>query len=304
MTAAWIAGVQRSDGAIPWYDDGPLDAWNHVEAAMGLDVAGRHAEAEAAYLWLAESQNPDGSWYSYPELAKDANFTAYAAVGVLHHALIADMSFLERLWPTIDAAMQFVLSLRRPDGAIRWRTGSSECLLAGNSSIHLALRCATDIASRLGRSRPEWVAAADGLRAVIVNRPEVFTPKPHSMDWYYPVLCSVVGENGLASKWETFVVPDLGVRCVHDQPWVTGGETAELALTLAVRGDKDRARQLLADIAFLRHTDGSYWTGYQFANQVIWPAERTTWTAGAMLLAAAAIDDEPATHTVFSQAAV
>lgn len=270
---------------------------------MGLDVAGRHAEAEAAYLWLASTQNPDGSWYAYPELAKDANFTAYAAVGVLHHALMTDMSFLERMWPTVDAAMRFVLSLRRSDGAFLWRTGSSECLLAGNSSIHLALRCAADIADRLEQPRPEWAAAADALRDVIVNRPDAFAPKPHSMDWYYPVLCSALdssaGSLRLKSSWETFVVPHLGVRCVHNEPWVTGGETAELALTLALRGDHDRAWRLLDDISFLRHTDGSFWTGYQFANRVIWPAERTTWTAGAMLLAAAAADNEPATHAVF-----
>lgn len=45
--------------------------------------------------------------------------------------------------------------------------------------------------------------------------------------------------------------------------------------------------------------DGSYWTGYQYANRVIWPRERTTWTAGALLLAHAALSHHVPTHATF-----
>ena len=39
-----ILDLQRSDGSIPWYDGGVIDAWNHTHAAMGLSVAGcRHS---------------------------------------------------------------------------------------------------------------------------------------------------------------------------------------------------------------------------------------------------------------------
>ena len=55
---------QRPDGAIPWFTGGHLDPWDHIEAAMALDAAGEHAAAERAYRWLAERQNPDGSWYA------------------------------------------------------------------------------------------------------------------------------------------------------------------------------------------------------------------------------------------------
>lgn len=327
MTAAWIASVQLPSGAIPWYPDGPLDPWNHVEAAMGLDVAGCHTEAEAAYQWLARTQNPDGSWYAeyqaaptaahsddiqaqqphVANAAKDANFTAYVAVGVLHHALICDHSFLPVMWPTVHRAMDFVLRLRALNGAMRWRMladgrASDQFLIAGCASIHQSLLCAATIANLLGRPRPDWVAAAGDLRRTIRTRPEVFVPKPHAMDWYYPALASIFdpAESAarLADQWHRFVVPDLGVRCVHGEPWVTGGETAELALTLALLGDS-RAQQLLADCELLRHSDGSYWTGFQYQNQVIWPRERTTWTAGAVLLATAAISNEPATHAAF-----
>jgi hypothetical protein len=42
-----------------------------------------------------------------------------------------------------------------------------------------------------------------------------------------------------------------------------------------------------------------YWTGYVFADLAIWPEEKTPWTAGAVLLALAALGGEPATRAVF-----
>jgi hypothetical protein len=311
-TAATIAAVQRPDGGIPWQAGDSLDPWNHGEAAMGLDVAGFRAEAEAAYRWLAASQNPDGSWFAeyrdgkVVDHARDSNFSAYVAVGVTHHALISgDEEFLRRLWPTVERAIEFVLRLQGPGGEIRWRVDSGESLLAGCCSIHHALRHASAMARQLGHSRPAWDRAADLLRNAIIERPHLFTPKPHAMDWYYPVLGSVVtgssAEELLSARWDRFVVPGLGVRCVHDQPWVTGGETAELALALAARGDRKRAAALIAGLRRLRHDDGSYWTGYQFDNDVLWPEERTTWTAGALLLAVAALAGEPATLAVFGE---
>ncbi len=61
-TAGWIASLQVANGMIPWFPGGHADPWNHTEAAMALVVAGRVAEAEAAYAWLASTQLPDGSW--------------------------------------------------------------------------------------------------------------------------------------------------------------------------------------------------------------------------------------------------
>jgi hypothetical protein len=31
-----------------------------------------------------------------------------------------------------------------------------------------------------------WDRAADRLREAIVERPHLFVPEPHAMDWYYP----------------------------------------------------------------------------------------------------------------------
>ncbi len=88
QTARAIASVQRADGCIPWEDGRHADPWNHVEAAMALDVAGLHRAAARAYRWLADHQRSDGSWAaSYrdgrvDEAFTDANFCAYTATGV------------------------------------------------------------------------------------------------------------------------------------------------------------------------------------------------------------------------------
>jgi hypothetical protein len=93
----------------------------------------------------------------------------------------------------------------------------------------------------------------------------------------------------LQAGWDQFVVPGLGVRCVSDQPWVTGAETCELVLALDAGGMPAEAAAMLDTVAHLRHPDGSYWTGWQYANRAHFPAERSSWTAAAVVLAADAM---------------
>jgi hypothetical protein len=116
------------------------------------------------------------------------------------------------------------------------------------------------------------------------------------MDWYYPVLGGAVrdapAERLLKAGWDTFVVPDLGVRCVSDEPWVTGAETCELAMALDAIGQRDQAMELFEQIQFLRADDGSYWTGWQFETGKHFPHEQSTWTAAAIVLAADVLASE------------
>ena len=46
---------------------------------------------------------------------------------------------------------------------------------------------------------------------------------------------------------------------------------------------------MFATVQHLRHPDGSYWTGWQYANEAHFPAERSSWTAAAVVLAADAL---------------
>ncbi|WP_235865104.1 prenyltransferase [Streptomyces cacaoi] len=319
-----MAAVQRSDGAIPWFRGHHLDPWDHVEAAMALDAAGEHARAEAAYAWLARHQLPDGSWYAAyadgdatapTDTARETNFCAYIAAGVWHHYLsTGDDAFLDRLWPTVVAAVEFVLRLQQPGGQIGWKreadgTPVTDALLTGSSSVHHALRCALAVAEHREEPQPDWELSAGLLGHAIRSHPERFLDKSrYSMDWYYPVLGGAVrgaaAEERIAAHWERFVVPGLGVRCVHPNPWVTGGESAELALALWAVGESDRALDILKWIQHLRAEDGMYWTGYVFEDDAVWPRERTAWTAGSLLLAVAALGGDEATVQVFGTAAL
>ncbi|MFC8449393.1 prenyltransferase [Kitasatospora sp. NPDC057223] len=315
-TVRSILAEQRPDGAIAWFTGHHLDPWDHTEAAMALDTAGEHAAAEAAYRWLAAHQNPDGSWYAaytdgeVTDASKETNFCAYIAVGVWHHHLsTGDDAFLDWIWPTVRRALDFTVGLRLPGGPIAWRldadgTAPDEALLTGSSSILHALRCGLAVADYLEEPQPDWELAAGRLGHAVARHPERFLDKGRfSMDWYYPVLGTALRGPAALERierdWARFVVPGLGVRCVSDRPWVTGGESAELALALWAVGESDRAVEILRWIQRLRHTDGSYWTGYVFEDDAVWPEERTTWTAGALLLAVAALGGDPATVAVF-----
>jgi hypothetical protein len=296
-----IVAVQQADGAIGW-PDGHVDAWNHVECAMALSVCGLRDASRRAYAWLRANQRADGSWLKQmpagqADLTTESNHAAYCAVGVWHELLVSrDERFAQRMWPTVRAAIDFVLGLQTPRGEIIWRraadgTPASYALLAGSSSVYSSLRCAIMLAEYLAEPQPDWELAADLLAHVVARHPGAFADKSRfSMDWYYPVLAGPVrGEAArrhLTQGWATYVVPDLGVRCVSDQPWVTAAETAELAIALEAIGDPGRALDLLDEIQLLRDPSGAYWTGWQYADQRHYPDEQSSYTAAAMILAA------------------
>jgi hypothetical protein len=314
LTVDAIAAVQQPSGALPW-PDGHTDPWDHVECAMALVLGGRLEEARAAYAWLRRAQEPDGAWRMKYDAARgegdqaglavldasvDTNQCAYVAVGVWQWWLVTgDRALPELMWPTVRRALDFVLSLQAPGGQLHWSRDPEgrtdpDALLTGSSSAYQALRCGLALAELLMESQPDWELGAGLLQHAVAHHPEVFLDKTRfSMDWYYPVLGGAVrgpaGHARIEERWEEFVVPGVGARCVADRPWVTGAETAELVLTLAAIGERERGRQLLAQVQHLREADGSYWTGLVFDEDVRWPVERSSWTAAAVVLAADAL---------------
>jgi hypothetical protein len=301
-----IEAVQQPDGSIPWTVGGHADVWNHVEAAMALLVADRRTGVDRAWAWVRDTQRADGSWPLkvvggvVEDASGESNMAAYVAVGVWHHWLVRrDLRFVTVHWPIVRRALDYVCRLQLPFGGIAWSqewrdgrpaTVNREALLAGSASIHHALRAGLTLAELLDDPQPGWELAAGRLGHALREHRDLFLDKStYSMDWYYPVLGGAVrGEAGrglIDERWDDFVVPGLGVRCVDTNPWVTGAETCELALALDAIGDRDRARALFADAQHLRQADGSYWTGYVYAEQVSWPAEHTTFTTAAAVLA-------------------
>jgi hypothetical protein len=305
-TGETIAAGQEESGAIGW-PDGQVDAWNHVECAMALSVCGLHGPARRAYEWLVAAQRADGSWPrrtapggQVSEAVGESNHAAYVAVGVWHEYLVtADSDFVTRMWPVVRRATEFALGLQTRRGEIIWQRDpggapAGYALLTGCASIYQSLRCAAALADFAGEPQPDWELAAGRLAHAVACHPEAFADKSRfSMDWYYPVLGGAVrGPDAtarLAAGWPDFVVPGLGVRCVRDEPWVTGAETCELVLALDAIGDRPRAVEMFAEVQFLRDPDGAYWTGWQFANQQHFPNERSAYTSAAVILAADAL---------------
>ncbi|MDX6474545.1 MAG: hypothetical protein QOH95_56 [Gaiellaceae bacterium] len=302
-----IAEWQLPSGMVPWFPGGHADPWNHVEAAMALDLGGRRADAERAYEWLARMQRHDGAWHQYyladsiEQDKLDANVCAYVAAGVWHHFLLTeDEGFIGTMWPVVERAIDFVLDLQRPRGEILWArhadgTPWSFALLTGSSSICHSLRCAIAIAEHLGHERPDWELSAGRLADVIAHQPEAFAPKHRwAMDWYYPVLAGVIGGDAgrtrLFERFDTFVMDGKGVRCVSDRPWVTVAETCECALAHLAVGRRSLAEDLFSWTAQFRHEDGRYWTGTVFPDEARFPGgERSTYTAASVVLAADAM---------------
>jgi hypothetical protein len=312
-TVDGIAEWQLPSGMIPWFPGGHADPWNHVEAAMALDVGGRHAEADRAYEWLVGLQRDDGSWHQYyiagddgstqvEQDKLDANVCAYVAAGVWHRWLLTDdRGFVEEMWPVVEKAIDFVLDLQTPRGEILWArhadgTPWSFALLTGSSSICHSLRCAIAIAELLGHERPDWEISAARLAHVLREVPEAFAPKHRwAMDWYYPVLGGVLlgdaGRQRLDDRKDTFLMDGKGVRCVSDRPWITVAETCECAMAYLAVGDRQMAHTLFGWAQQFRHDeDGRYWTGTVFPDEARFPGgERSTYTAASVILCADAL---------------
>ncbi|KPJ78928.1 MAG: phenyltransferase domain-containing protein [Deltaproteobacteria bacterium SG8_13] len=316
--SAQIAKVQQTSGEIPWCIGKKTDPWDHVEAAMGLSIGGWLVEAQAAYAWMAANQNPDGSWFAAyrqgraQDRTRDANMSAYIAVGVLQHYLITgDVGFLRKLWPVVNAAIDFALSLQSAHGDIYWAISPAGrvdrmALLTGSSSICMSIKCALAIGRHLGHSRPSWQEGLRKLENAILHKPHRFnmTKSRYSMDWYYPVLCGAVtgplARERIDRHWKRYVIDGQGVRCVFDAPWITIAETCELALALVAMGDLPLARVVFNWIGDKRYEDGCYWAGHTFPDMTVWPEDKLSWTNAVVLMAVDALYELTPASRLFS----
>jgi hypothetical protein len=320
-TVNYILRTQLPDGSIPWFVMGKVDPWDHIEAAMGLVIGGEFTAAQKAYQWLAENQLEDGSWWAnyiegeaVDKNHRETNFIAYVATGIWHYFLVSqDKKFLVQYFPVVKKAIDFVLNYQSLTGEIYWAVDihnqpQRDALITASSSIYKSLECAILIAEELAIDANEWQKSYRRLGHALTHHPEYFDrtwePKTRfSMDWFYPILTGVVqgkaAQLRIENKWHLFVENNVGCRCVSDEPWVTVAESCELTLALLAAGEHAKAVNLFSWLFQFMDDDGGYWTGFNFRDQVIWPKEKTTWTCGAILLAADALTQHTAAANLF-----
>ena len=126
--------------------------------------------------------------------------SAYIAVGVFHDYLLTrDAAFLDCMWPTVAAAIDFALNLQAPGGEIHWAISPEGdidpmALLTGSCSVYMSIKCALAIAGHLGHCRTDWQAGMARLERAIRFKPHLFNvaKSRFSMDWFYPVLVGAV----------------------------------------------------------------------------------------------------------------
>jgi len=323
----YIRSCQHSKGAIPWFEGGILDPWDHTEALMALSLGGYTDEARLALQWLETSQSEDGYWFANyrdnrPTNNKkiETNFVAYPATGLWHHYLLTqDKQSLKKFYPMVEKAINYVIAQQSPEGDIQWALCDGEvlprdALVTACSSILRSLECAIACAEVLNKNTQAWLESYQRLFNALKNKPWRFdrtweSKERYSMDWFYPVLAGIYGEAEsrlrLKESWNKFYQDEVGCRCVSDEPWMTVAESCELSLALSASGKKQEAIALLNTLLKWQDKDGGFWTGYNFRDNTIWPREKTTWTAGAFVLAMdAAFSLSPASHLFTSYSSV
>lgn len=287
---------------------------------MALSVAGYWEEAEQAYFWLIEQQLTNGSWYAHyfsddeQSHLIETNFVAYIATGALHHFLISkNKDFLRKLYPAIARAINFVLRYQSSEGEIFWAVdhqdiAQEDALVTACSSIYRSLICALKISHILQIQQPHWSVACVDLENALLNKPHRFdrtwpSKQRFAMDWYYPVLCGLhqgqQAKDIITQRWSEFVVEGLGCKCVSDEPWVTMAETSELVMALANIGERNAATELFNTLQQWQDEDGGFWTGYVYRDKTLWPEEKTTWTAAAVILAFDCLQQMTGAHGIF-----
>jgi hypothetical protein len=309
--ADFIVACQQPSGAIPWYRGQITDPWDHVEAAIALDLSGRSAEAAAAYRWSRDAQNPDGSWYSAyqddkpQEMVRDANFAAYIATGMwFHYLATGDIGSLREMWPMVEKGVDFALSLQQPTGEVLWALSPEGnpwpgAILTSSCCIWRSLRNGIGISRTLGLDRPDWEAAAARLLAATRN-PGLFdrrgeNSRRYSMNWFYPVLTGVVegqeARQHIDGEWSDFVIENWGCRVAADEDVTAVAETSELMIALCVIGEHERAANLLQWTLRLRDDAEGFCRGVKLPEQEPCPGddERATWTSAALIMAIAAL---------------
>ena len=207
------------------------------------------------------------------------------------------------MWPAVRRGLDFVLGLQLPFGGIAWSRRPAAGAGQRGRAAHRHRRASTRplragiaLAELLDDAQPDWELAVGRLGHALRGTGDLFLDKPRfSMDWYYPVLGGAVRGDAardlLDSRWDDFVVPGLGVRCVDTEPLGHRRRDRASWRSRSTRSaTADRATALLArHAAPARRTTAATGPATSCDDDAIWPVEHTTYTAAAVILAVDAL---------------
>lgn len=261
-----------------------------------MALAGEHQAATHALEALFALQNRDGSFCHFylargvKEPNRDTNVVAYSVLGLLAVMSAVPAYEPEDLFAQAEAALDWVVSLQRPDGGFPMLqrpdgTLHAHGLLAGSCSILNSLEAGLALAAHFDQERPEWKISQVALAEYLaMDRGRIAGKGEWAMDWYYPALAGL--EPPHPDLRGDFYTPGLGVRCISSRPWYTAAETAETAMAHQLTGHSDLAAQVLESTRRFRQDDGSYYTGLVEPQGVSYPGgEVSSYTAAAVLIA-------------------
>jgi hypothetical protein len=193
-----------------------------------------------------------------------------------YYKIFSNKEFLKNLWPTVEKALNFSLSLQNKNGTIPWSVDKSgniegDYLLTGSSSILKGIECAMAIGKILGFSdQDQWKQSYKSLSMAIKNPSGLFDLQKDrsnfSMDSYYPIL------SGCLSNVE-----------------IDKYETNEFIIALVMANNKKLAKKILNESLRMSDDNNIPYMGWQHVQNIFWPDEKPTWTSAAVLLAADAI---------------
>jgi tetratricopeptide (TPR) repeat protein len=157
-----------------------------VWQASALDAMGRHAEAERYFDFAAQIQANDGFWrMAYTTLGEYHGAFAleyYMTPSLVwfawaHWQITGDDAWLQRVWPTVRKAADFVAARRASNGLLYASPDFVEDMTAFRQSLYTntigvsGLRAAVEMARALGEMQlaDQYDAAASELYQAVVN---------------------------------------------------------------------------------------------------------------------------------------
>ena len=327
-TVDGIAEWQLPSGMIPWFPGGHADPWNHVEAAMALDLGGRRREADRAYEWLVDLQRADGSWHQYYVAGDDGRTQVEQdkldanVVRLRRRRRLAPLAAHRRPRLRRDAVAGrragHRLRARPPDPARRDPLGPPR--RRHPVDLRPAHRLVVDLPQPALRHRPRRAARPRAPRLGALRRPagprdprRARRLRPQAPLGHGLVLPGArrrrarrrrprPASTSAATRSSSTAAACAACPTARGSPWP---RPASAPWPTSPSATASTAETLFGWAQQFRHDDdGRYWTGTVFPDEARFPGgERSTYTAASVVLAADALAGSTPASALFVETA-